>query len=180
MSTRRAFVAGAALGVLATGRAGVARAEVRGDALVLEAAVRLEQTTVFVYDALLKDGGLEPGLTALRDHEQAHADALAAALEALGGPRPEAPTTREEGDAALDELGVPYRLDAKGDAALELVLELELRQVALYTRAVGELEDLRLIQTVASVVAAEGQHLVVIREALRRAPIPTPLEPGGG
>lgn len=182
MSTRRAFVAGAALAVVAK-RPGTARAEVRGDALVLEAAVRLEQTSVFAYDALLRGGGFDGDLAetlgTLRDHEQAHADALAAALEALGGPRPAAPETGEQADAALEELGIPYGLDATGDAALELLLALGLRQVELYTRAAGELEDVRLIQTVASIVAAEGQHLVVIRAALGRATVPTPLEPGG-
>lgn len=185
MSTRRAFVAGAALAVVA-GRPAVARAELREEARIIESALRLEQTAVHAYDAVVRGGAVDEPLAlrlgALRDHEQAHADALAAALEALGGRRPPAPADDRQADEALAELGIPFGIEGARDAttALELLLALELRQVEHYTRAVGELEDVRLIQTAASVVAAEGQHLVVIREALRRASIPTPLEPGGG
>lgn len=178
---RRAFVAGGLL-VAAAPRIALARAE--GDAGVMEAAVELEQLAAYVYDAGVKSGLLDERLAAaiagLRDHEQQHADAMATSLEALGGGRPPAPATPDQADAALQRagLGVSLRGLTGATELLELALGLEERQVDLYTRAVAELEDVRLIQTCGSVAAAEGQHLVVIRRALERDPVPSPFETG--
>jgi rubrerythrin len=181
VSTRRAFVAGAAV-VLAAPR--VAWAKEGGEVAALTDAIKLEQVAAYVYDAGVKSGLLDAEQAALagrlRDHEQQHADALAVLLEALGGHPPGAPDTPESADAALTALGVETGLRELRDANafLALSLELEQRQAAHYTASVAKIGDIRLIQTLASILAAEGQHLVVIRRALERAPIPTPLESG--
>jgi rubrerythrin len=181
MSTRRAFVAGAAV-ALAVPR--VAMAKEGGEVAALTHAIELEQAAAYVYDAGVKSGLLDAELAGvagnLRDHEQAHADALAVLLEALGGHPPAAPDTPEAADARLAALGLETSLRELADAPafLTLALALEQRQAAHYTAAVARIGDIRLIQTVGSILAAEGQHLVVIRGALERAPIPTPLESG--
>jgi rubrerythrin len=181
--SRRGFVAGAALAI-ALPAAARAATKTQSDATTLAAAVDLEQVAAYVYSAGVHSGLLDAGLAAavqnLADHEQAHADALAADLEALGGARPAAPASAEDGDAALKRLGIGPGLRSLADAPafLTVALALEQRQLALYSEAVGEIEDIRLIQTYSSIVAAEGQHLVVIRNALGRAPVPKSFETG--
>lgn len=181
MSTRRVFVAGAAL-ALAAPR--VALATDGGEVGALRTGIELEQLAAYVYDAGVKSGLLDTELATLagtlRDHEQAHAEALSSALEALGDRPPVAPKTPDEADAALANLGIrPGLRDLAGAPAFfTLALALEQRQAAHYTASMADLGDVRLIQTLGSVLAAEGQHLVVIRMALRRASIPTPLETG--
>ncbi len=169
---RRTFVAGAALAV--AGPRPAFAADNADQAGVLRAAVELEQLAAFVYSTRPRE------FEALAAHEQEHAEALASHLEALGSPRPKALRTAAEADARLERLGATGRLATAGSTQrfLELALELELRQVAAYTLAAGELEDVRLIQTTASILAAEGTHLVVIRAALGRAQVPNPLETG--
>lgn len=179
---RRAFIGGAAT-ALAAPRLALA-GDAQGEAGILRAAVELEQLSGFVYDAGLKSGLLdEPTAVAvqgLRDQERQHADALAALLEALGGPRPPAPATAEQADAALERLGTEGRLGAVATAEdfLALAGEVELREVGAYVAAVAGLEDVRLIQTCGSILAAEGAHLVVVRQALGRDPVPKPVETG--
>lgn len=166
---RRTFVAAAA-GALAAPRVALAADPKALD--ILRDAIVVEQLAAFVYSTGPRE------FEAFGAHEQEHADALASHVEALGSKRPPAPTSAAEADAALDRLGVSGRLGASGDAFLELALELELLQVAGYVAAAGDLDDVRLIQATASILAAEGAHLVVIREALGRAPLPNPLETG--
>jgi hypothetical protein len=180
---RRAFI-GAAAVTLAAPRLALAESEAQGEAGILRAAVELEQLVEYVYDAGVKsgllDGELAAAMQTLRDQEQQHADALATSLGALGSPRPPAPRTLADADAALERLGVTTRLTqtTTAPAFLALAEELELREVGLYVAAVGDLEDVRLIQTCASILGAEGAHLVVIRRALGREPLPKAVETG--
>jgi hypothetical protein len=180
---RRTFLAGSALALAAPGAA-VAAPRTAGEAGVLAAAVELEQLASYVYDAGVKSALLdEDGVAAIggmREQEQEHADALAALLEALGGPRPKPPATPEDADAALERLGIDGRLTGVRTQAAFLALaeEIELREIGLYVGAVSRLGDVRLIQTVASILGAEGAHLVVIRRALGRAPVPVAVESG--
>lgn len=55
-------------------------------------------------------------------------------------------------------------------------LELEAMAVAAYHDAHRRLRDVALLKTAASVMATEGQHLVVVRRALGRAPVPRAFE----
>lgn len=180
---RRAFLAAAAAAAAAPSAA-LAKREPKGEVGILQAALELEQLAVYVYDAGIKSGLLDAALVGavsrLRVHEQHHADAVAASLEALGGAKPRPPRTPQEADALLERAGAAGRLTGvrTRDGFFELAHEVELLQVALYTDAAGGLEDVRLIQTTASILAAQGAHLVVIRAQLGREPVPTPLESG--
>jgi hypothetical protein len=58
-------------------------------------------------------------------------------------------------------------------------LRLETDAVAACFRATGGVRDGRLLPAFAAIMANHGQHLVVLREALGRDPLPNPLETGG-
>jgi ferritin-like protein len=93
-----------------------------------------------------------------RDQAQAHVEKLSAALKDHGGTPPKrsvaaAPGNRQE------------------------LLELETRTIAAYQDAARSLEDGELLKTLAAIMANHGQHLVVLREALGRDPVPGAFEP---
>ena len=165
---RRTFLAGAAVAAAAPSVALGAR-QPRGEVGILRDALELEQLAVYVYDAGITSGLLDEDLVAavgaLREHEQQHADAIGASLEALGGTRTLPPDSPEAADAQLERRKATGRLQAVDgrEAFFALVEEIEALQVAAYVAAAGDLEDVRLIQTVGSIAAAEGAHAVVVR-----------------
>ena len=59
-----------------------------------------------------------------------------------------------------------------GRATPEQALELESRTITAYHRALGELRDERLLAPLAAAMANHGQHVVVLRQALGRDPLP--------
>lgn len=180
---RRAFLTAAAA-TAALPAAALAARRPRGEVAILHDALELELLAAYVYDAGVKSGLLDEELVgivaALRDHERQHADAVGASLEALGGARPKAPETPEEADAILARRAATGRLAGVStrEGFLELAHELEMLQVAGYVTAAGDLDDVRLIQTTASIATAEGAHLVVLRGLLGRDPVPAPFETG--
>lgn len=153
-------------------------AQAEGDAAILRAAIGLEQVAVFVYDRVARGGVLPRELRRVaerfRDQEQEHADALTAALEELGGRAPAAPTSVEDVErvqAGLD--------DARSVASIaSFAIELESSAIAAYHEAHTKLEDAGLLQTGASIMANEAQHLVVLRRAIDRDPVPGAFETG--
>jgi hypothetical protein len=180
---RRTFLAAAAATAALPATARAAR-EPRGEVGILQDALALELLAVYVYDAGIKSGLLDEATLAvvgeLREHEQQHADAIGASLEALGGGRPLAPKDPADADAQLATrkaagrlLEVKTREDFFG-----LAHEVELLQVGAYVRAAGELGDVRLIQTTASIAAAQGTHLVVLRALLGDERVPVAFERG--
>jgi rubrerythrin len=144
-----------------------------GDAAILEAAVGLEQTAVVAYDTA---AGALPQIRStarlFRDQEQEHADGLAAALEDLGGTPPEPPEANEvKGLSAVKS--VPQ--------ALTFAVELENMAVIAYIDAHRKLKSPALLKTGAQIMANEGQHLVVLRQALGATPaesVPSAFEAG--
>ena len=144
------------------------------DGAILAAAIGLEQTAVFAYDAVARGGLLDPATkriaTHLRDQESEHADALTAAVSGFGGRAPAKPTSATQ-VTGLSGLGSQREV-------LSFAVELELMAVAAYYDAHRKLRDARLLQTGASIMANEGQHLVVLRQALGRQPTPTAFENG--
>jgi rubrerythrin len=143
------------------------------DAAILEAAIRLEQTAVVAYDTAAGSGLLDAATTRVaelfRDQEQEHADALTTALDQLGGsaPRPPAPD-------AIEGLG-----DLRSQAEVaNFAIELETMAVAAYYDAHQKLQTAELLQTGASIMANEGQHLVVLRQAVGKDPVPNAFETG--
>jgi len=144
-----------------------------GDAAILSSAIVLENTAVAAYEAAVKSRLLDPKVTAVarlfRRHESEHADALSAALKGLGGSPPTATDPRL--------LAPLHRLRSQA-ALLQFAIELETMAVAAYYEAHRKLRDTKLLQTGAQIMAAEGQHLVVLRQALKRNPAPNAFETG--
>ena len=153
-------------------------AQADGDAGILESAVGLEQIAVFAYTAAIGSGLLDPAVEDVarlfRDQEQEHADGLTTALRDLGGTAPPKPRSVEDVDAVLEGLG-----DVKSQADVaNFAIELETAAVAAYYDAHQKLRSATLLQTGASIMANEGQHLVVLRQAVRKPPVPNAFETG--
>jgi rubrerythrin len=153
-------------------------AQTSGDAEILENAITLERVAVIAYDAALTGGLLTPNVMRiarqLRDHEQQHADALIKALTDLGGTPPAAPKGVADVDKVRKGLG---DIKTQGDI-VNFAIELEMAAVAAYHEAQAKLVETRLLQTAASIMASEGQHLVVLRRLVRKNPIPNAFETG--
>ena len=150
-----------------------------GDAEVLAAGVTLERIAVLAYGEMLEGGLLSPRLQAVvrsfRDHEQEHVDALVTALDDLGGSVPAEPSATDV-ERVVKGIG-----DMKTQAdVLNAAIELEQAEVAAYHDAQRRLVDGKLLQTEASIMAAQAQHLVVLREAAGREPVPSAFEDGSG
>lgn len=153
-------------------------AQTTGDAGILERAITLERITVIAYDAAIDGGLLSPAVlrTArrFRAHERAHADALTTALSDLGGIPPAPPEGPADVERVVKGLGdVRSQADVVGFA-----IELETAVVAAYHDAHAKLIETRLLQTAASIMANEGQHLAVLRMTAGRDPVPNAFETG--
>ncbi len=153
-------------------------AQADGDAAIIESAVGLEQIAVFAYTAALDSGVLSGDFVEVartfRDQEQEHVDALTTALRALGGELPAPPEGVGDVDEVLEGLG---DVRSQADVA-NFALELETAGVAAYYEAHQQLRDAALLQTGTSIMANEGQHLVVLRQTLDMPPVPNAFETG--
>jgi rubrerythrin len=148
-----------------------------GDADILTGAIHLEQVAVLAYTSALDSKLLTPGFATIvrrfREHEQAHATVLTKALTDLGGtPPPQA--TAKDVDAVVKGLG---DVRSQGDVA-RFAIELELAAITAYYDAHRKLLDGKLLQTGASIMANEAQHLVVLRQAVKQDPVPNAFETG--
>jgi rubrerythrin len=153
-------------------------AEAKGDSSILSSAIDLERVAVLAYDTAIGSGLLSPAVLALarrvRAHEQQHADALTTALTDLGGTPPQAPTRVADVDKVVKGLG-----DVRTQAdVVNFAIELETAAVAAYHDAHAKLIEAKLLQTGASIMASEGQHLVVLRKAVDKDPVPNAFETG--
>jgi rubrerythrin len=144
-----------------------------GDAEILGKAIGLEQMAVLAYDGIIAGGLLsarsEMVLTRFRDHEQEHADALTTALTDLGGTPPEQATASD-----VEGLG---DLQTQADV-MRFAIEFEAAAVAAYLDAQRKLIDGKLLQSSASIMAGDAQHLVVLRQLARAEPVPNAFETG--
>jgi rubrerythrin len=146
------------------------------DAAILEAAVSLEQTTVVAYGAALRSGrigdDLQPVFRLLLGHEQEHVAALSAALADFGRRPPPAPGASEvEGLGAL----------RSATEFLRFAVELENAAVGAYLDAQTRLQSPALRRTGVQIMANEGQHLTLLRQALGASPagsVPSAFEAG--
>lgn len=148
-----------------------------GDEETMLGAVRLEQGLVVAYRALAGSAALDADATALARHfgdqEQAHLDAVTKQLQTLGGvvPAEPAPDMVKAGRQAVTDL--------HGQAALlAFAGALETNAIAAYYEAQQNLRRAEFLQTTASIMANEGQHLALLREALHRPPVPTAFATG--
>ena len=148
-------------------------AKAPGDAAVIRELLKLELTAASAYETGLRKAILDRRLAAVatlfKRHEMEHARALGAALKALGDLQP------ARADAKLlAPLGGIHTQAGFVDFAIEF----ENKAVAAYHDAAGKLGDAALLRTAAQIMADEGQHLVVLRQALGRNPVPNPFETG--
>jgi rubrerythrin len=153
-----------------------AAAQADGDARILEDAIRIEQTAVFAYGLAHDSGKLQPPIARkfrrMRNQRRDHASTLITALEHLGVAPPAKPTRVGQVKGLAEALAGGQR------AILEFAVALEERAVAGYYRAAPRLEDAKLLQLSATIMANEGQHLVILRRALGKDPVPNTFETG--
>ncbi len=157
-------------------RVGTAFADTEDDISVLESAIAVEQTAVLAYATGYGSGLLEKPVAdaarLLREQEREHADALGRALRKLGGTVPEPPTV-----ADVEGLGA---IRNQADF-LEFAIGLENMLVVAYDQAHRKLESPELLRTATEIMLNEGQHLVVLRQALGARPadsVPAAFEAG--
>jgi bacterioferritin (cytochrome b1) len=148
------------------------------DTTLLQKAITLERTMVLAYDQIIRDALLaapEQRLArVLRSHEQQHADTLTTALTDLGG----APPVEPVGVEAIDKLVKGVDDLRRQPEILGFLIELETAAVAAYYDAQAKFVEAKLLQSGASIMAAEGQHLVVLRQAARLPAVPEAIETG--
>ena len=178
-ATRREALAGAALAgtmlVRTPGALGAAADDERKKRAqaALVAALKVEQTAVVAYEAIANSGKLSVPVTALmrvlQDHDAQHAAQLVTALDSQGVTPPIPPRR-----ATIR--GLARVSDDRG--AADFAIGLELRAIGAYHEVVRNLADPNLLRTVAGAMGADGQHLVVLRELARRAPVPGAFERG--
>ena len=173
-----AAIAAGSIPLLWSVRSAFAEAGGEGDAPALQSAIDLERVIVIAYDTVLGAGRLSPSVRAvLRDfraHEQEHAQALVTAITSLGGTPPAPPEGRADVDKVVEGLR-----DVRSQAdVLSFLIELETAAVAAYFDAQAKFGEAKLLQTAASIMANEGQHLVVLRKTAGREPVPHAFETG--
>jgi hypothetical protein len=171
-----AAIAASSIPLLASVRDAFAKAT--GDAAILEDAITLERITAIAYSAAISGGLLSPAAEraarAFRDHERQHAKVLVTALTDLGGIPPAPPKGVADVDDVVKGLG-----DVKTQAdVVNFIIELETAGIAAYHDAHAKLIEARLLQTSASIMANEGQHLVVLRKLVSADPVPNAFETG--
>jgi rubrerythrin len=143
------------------------------DAAILTSAIRLENTAVAAYAAAVKTGVLTPQFrrtaTLFGRQEAEHAAALTAALKGLGGTPP----------AGTDaKLLAPLQGARSQRQVAAFAIQLETMAVAAYYDAAKQLRQAHLLETTAQIMANEGQHLAVLRQALGKDPAPHAFERG--
>jgi hypothetical protein len=153
-------------------------AKAGGDEAEILGLVRLEQGAAVAYRTAAGSGDLDARLVAsartIADQEEQHAGALAALLRQLGGTVPAPP-----GADAVRAGGRTLRAVHGRAALLGFLADLETALVAAYYAAQQRLRRAEHLQSTAAIMANEGQHLVLLREALRRPPVPGAFETGG-
>lgn len=144
----------------------------RGQA-ALVAALKFEQTAVVAYEAIANSGKLSVRATGLlrmlQDHDGQHAQQLVTALGSQGI-KPPIPPRR----AAIRGLAQVH----DDRSAASFAIDLELHAIGAYDVVVRNLPDPNLLRTVAGAMGTDGQHLVVLRQLVRRQPVPGAFERG--
>lgn len=146
------------------------------DATLLDRAITLERVSILAYDKVIAAGLLADKQLAplLRAQERRHEAALTKALTDLGGTPPPGPVGPADVDKVVKGLDA-VRTQAQ---ALDFLIALETAVVASYYDAQAKFIEARLLQSGASIMANEGQHLVLLRQAAGRPPVPNALETG--
>jgi rubrerythrin len=183
--SRRAFLAafaggGAAALIASCGGGGsktkstdtVSTTQAAGDAAILNALLDQEHSSIAAY-ALIATKLRGPALADAQrfaGNERRHADALARAIQGLGGvvtpPRPQAEYAS----------GFP-RLRGERDA-LSFALDVETTAIAAYADALGKIVTDGVRTTAATILVTESEHAAVVLGDLGRPQVPDPFVTG--
>jgi rubrerythrin len=136
------------------------------DATILNSALGAEQQAIAAYQLGADSGLLQKPVLALavqfQGHHKQHADALAKAVQKLGG-KPVAPLK--------DYAFAKDKLKSQKDV-LAFAASLEKGAVSAYLGAVPILTDRDLARAAASILGDEAMHWAVLRQALGQNPVP--------
>src|SRR3954469_1659453 len=166
MLAARGVLTATSLPILLGARDAFAQAD--DDQSVVTSAIELEQVAAEAYQRL--QGPLGGVARLFRNHERQHEQALTSALRQLGGSPPSANV-----DARLAKLPTGNRR-----GAAQFALELERNAVRAYQDAARKLRDARLMKTTTTILGAEAQHMVVLRQIAGQQPVPQAFERGTG
>lgn len=135
------------------------------DVTLLNQALALEQRTIAAYTAIapLLGGFASTAAGRFLDQELLHAGELRKQISALGG-RPHNPLTHYD-------FGKP----GSRMALLALLHALERRQIAVYLHAIPRMHSPEVRQSLASILANDAQHLLVLRDEQGITAMPGPL-----
>jgi hypothetical protein len=150
-------------------------AAARTDSGMFKAGLWAEEVAALAY-AAAADGPLAGAerMLALRfaEHEREHAEVFETLLFALT-----VPVREHAGEADLEAVAPGLRR-ADRAAALERLAELEQATIAAHQTLGRRVEALDALRSVATVMAAACQHLVVLRRALGEQPVTKAFETG--
>ncbi len=143
------------------------------DLMVLNYALTLEHLENAFYKQVLASGKLQGNaaayLTIIGQHEQAHVDALTAAITGAGGM-----PVKQRKSYAFDKLG---DLSTQ-DGILAVAAKLEATGVAAYDGAAREIVNKTVLGAAGSIVAVEARHTGIIRALIdpNANPVPKAFE----
>jgi hypothetical protein len=150
----------------------VSTTEAASDAAVLNVLLDQEHSSIAAY-ALIATKLRGPALASAQrfaGHERRHADALARAIDRLGGtaspPRPDEEYAR----------GFP-RLRGERDA-LSFALDVETTAIAAYADGLGKISTDGVRATAAAILVTESEHAAVVLGDLGRPQVPEPFVTG--
>ena len=144
----------------------VSTAQADSDAVILDALLDQENSSIAAYTliaARLRGGALASARRFL-SHERRHANAIGAAIRALGA-SPSPPRPRAEYAS-----GFP-RLQGERDA-LAFALDVETTAIAAYSDAIGKIATDAARATAASILVTESEHAAVALGELGRPQVP--------
>lgn len=173
MRRRDLLAAAAAAPLLLAAPAPARAAGTETDADLFATALELAMVTALAYREGARSGRLDPALTRTATRfaalEAVHAAALRTGLEALGGGEPPRPTAVRGLNRVEDQAGF-----------VSFAIGLEELAIAGYLEAIRRLTDPGLLRTMASIMAADGEQLAVLRRlAGGSAPVTRAFETGG-
>ncbi len=138
------------------------------DIALLNRSLGLERLAIAAYEAAipLLAGYDKLIATEFLKQDLLHAGRLIALINALGGPPASRPQTYP-----LGRPRTPRQL-------MKLLHQVEQAQVEAYVEAIPQLSEGHLRAAVGSILAADAQHVAIIRGALGEAPVPAAFPSG--
>jgi hypothetical protein len=124
---------------------------------------QLELATAVAYDAAAGNGLPDDVAVAFARHERDQAVALRQALEALGAQTLDVPTTTS--DVAALVPGFPAA-GASGPERARYLIAVERATLDAHRAVLGATHHPEVLRTVASIMAAAGTHLAVLRDRI--------------